>query len=154
MILTFPLSKIPNANSFEHCEMFKRRDKTSPLGSLNAIQNSHHQKVMEVEQTRTLLYLYTKHRELWMYRYPNYKQSVNNKTCWVGPRSIASHIWNWLHPTTSIYTWIWCLEGVSKLLFLLSLFLLIDLYLTYIFSWRVHWRYRGLGFNPHWNCII
>ena len=46
MILTSPLSKIPNATSVE---WLRRRDKISPVVSLNAVQNSHHQLVMEVE---------------------------------------------------------------------------------------------------------
>ena len=46
MVLTSPLSKIPNATSVE---CLRRRDKISPLVSLNAIQNSHYQLVMEVE---------------------------------------------------------------------------------------------------------
>lgn len=83
----------------------------------------------------------TKHRELWIQGHRNYKQSTYNKTCWLGLRSVAIHIWNWLHPTSIMYTLMWYLEDVSKRRFPLLLFLHIDLYLLiYIISWRILWR--------------
>lgn len=46
MLLTFPISKIPNETSGE---CLKRRYRTNPPGNFDAIQNGHYHTVVGVE---------------------------------------------------------------------------------------------------------